>query len=199
MRFAIHCGQCGRVVPITPDLEAQFRTRTGLSDADSFKLLSEVIPRLRCSACGAQSAALTPSSSAAVKTDLFDQRVVQQSSKLVETTRSQESAATQQGYSLAIGRLIAAAMLVGALAPNAYGYYTLLRWVVCCVAAWTALAFSVTGKQGWVWTFGIVALLFNPLVPVGLDRSTWAPVDIAAAVLMIVSIGILPKVPSTSR
>jgi hypothetical protein len=200
LRFAIHCGHCGRVVPITPDLEAQFRTRTGLSDADRFKLLSEVIPKLRCSACGARSAAVTPSSGAAVAAEapVLHRRDVLHGAEPIQTARFQETAGTQTSYSLAIGRLIAAAMLLGALAPNAFGYYTLLRWVVSCVAIVTAVAFSGTKKQGWVWTFGIVAAVFNPLIPLGLDRGTWAAVDTAAAALMFVSIGILPKVPSSS-
>lgn len=33
--------------------------------------------------------------------------------------------------------------------------------------------------------FGVIALLFNPIVPVHLSRSIWSPIDIAAAVAFI--------------
>jgi hypothetical protein len=39
-----------------------------------------------------------------------------------------------------------------------------------------------------VWTFAIVAILFNPVVPVHLTRHAWAPIDIAAAILFLASI-----------
>ena len=35
---------------------------------------------------------------------------------------------------------------------------------------------------------GIIAALFNPIIPVALDRKTWAIIDVAAGALMIVSI-----------
>lgn len=86
-----------------------------------------------------------------------------------------------------LARLIAAAFLVVALDRWSYDYYTLLRYVACGVATYSAvLAFSA-GKRGWTWTLGVVALLFNPIKPVHLSREAWAPIDLAAALLFLIS------------
>lgn len=76
--------------------------------------------------------------------------------------------------------LIPAAMLILALFQLPYGYYTLLRLVVCLTAA--IIAFQSWPKvQVWAIAFGFVALLFNPMIIVSLDRETWAPIDVAVA------------------
>lgn len=81
--------------------------------------------------------------------------------------------------------LIPAAMLVLALFQLPYGYYTLLRLVVCLTAA--IIAFQSWPKgQMWAIAFGFVALLFNPLIIVALDRETWAPIDAATAAMYLV-------------
>ena len=99
-----------------------------------------------------------------------------------------------------IAKLIAAGMLVGAFfrqpSVTGYGrhhapyddYYTLLRWVVCGVATFAAFHAAKSKKTGWMWVLAIAALAFNPLLPVHLKRETWAVIDIAVAVLLVVSI-----------
>ncbi len=76
---------------------------------------------------------------------------------------------------------IAAVMLVAALAEWPYAYYRLLRWVTCAAAVFTA--YQAWGwKRTWaIWPFALVAILFNPLVPVHLTRQLWQPVDLATA------------------
>lgn len=85
-----------------------------------------------------------------------------------------------------IPAVIAALMLLAALGDWSYGYYQLLRFVVCgagAYAAWLSYHFS---KYVWaVWLFGFVAILFNPLAPVHLSREIWQLVDLACAVLFI--------------
>lgn len=87
-----------------------------------------------------------------------------------------------------IAKVVAALMLVGALAQNPYSYYTLMRWVVCGVSGFSAYRAAELKKAGWAWTLGIVALIFNPILPVHLDRGIWAFVDLGVAVLLLVSI-----------
>ena len=55
-----------------------------------------------------------------------------------------------------------------AIADLPYGYYRLLRWVACAVAV--------------AWALGLVALVFNPLVPVHFEKATWRVLDAAAGV-----------------
>lgn len=84
-----------------------------------------------------------------------------------------------------LARLAAAVLLLWALADHPYGYYTMLRWVVSGVAAWTAFEARGAGSRGLAWLFGIAALMFNPIVPVHLDRQTWAWIDVVQAIAFI--------------
>lgn len=88
-----------------------------------------------------------------------------------------------------------AGMLLFALAPLPYGYYTLLRIVVTIFFAWSAVVSHDRHHQVLPWIFGLLALLFNPIVPVYLSRDIWAPIDVGAAALIIFSRNILSTWP----
>lgn len=90
-------------------------------------------------------------------------------------------------------KLVAVGLLVAALARHQYGYYTLLRWVVCAVCVFAAYQAAESEKTGWPWALAVVAIVFNPLIPVRLDRETWAFVDLAVAALLLVSIAALDR------
>ena len=77
--------------------------------------------------------------------------------------------------------LVAGIFLLGALGSWPYAYYQLLRWVVCGVGAYSAYMAYESGRTGWAWLFGIVAILFNPIIPFYMQRETWQVLDIAAA------------------
>jgi hypothetical protein len=83
--------------------------------------------------------------------------------------------------------LVPAVALLVALAPLPYGYYTLLRIVVCGSSAFVAYkSYETIGKP----SLGIgvmigVALLFNPLIPIQLSREIWAPIDVGAALVFL--------------
>ena len=83
---------------------------------------------------------------------------------------------------------------------HGYDYYVLLRWVVCGVGALGASRAAGFGKNGWAWALGIVALFFNPIIPVHLTRQTWGFIDVAAALLLLVSIVAVDlRAPSSAR
>jgi len=73
-----------------------------------------------------------------------------------------------------------------AIADLPYGYYRLLRWVVCAVAIASAMQLHRLNLQGWVWVLGCFAILFNPFVPVPLGKSIWRFFDGAAGVAFLV-------------
>jgi len=87
-----------------------------------------------------------------------------------------------------LARLATAALLFGALDRQPYGYYTILRWVTCIVAAYTAVQAYEQHQRGITWVFTALALLFNPIFPVYLVRKTWAPVDVLSAALLMIAI-----------
>jgi hypothetical protein len=89
----------------------------------------------------------------------------------------------------AIARIAAAIILIVALERLPYGYYTLLRFLVCGVTAYGAyLSVGELNKTGWAWSFGVLAVLFNPFVPIHLNRGAWAVIDIAVALFLLVSL-----------
>ena len=87
-----------------------------------------------------------------------------------------------------IARLFASGLLLWALAKHQYGYYTLLRFVVCGVVSFGVYLAGQYGKIGWLWTYLLIAVLFNPIIPIHLERSIWAIVDIGVALIILVSI-----------
>jgi hypothetical protein len=92
-----------------------------------------------------------------------------------------------------IAKLIAAVLLFAALGRHAYDYYTVLRWVACGVVAFTAFQAAQIKKFGWLFVFVIVAIVLNPIAPLHLKRGTWAIVDAAAAVLLLLSIAVIDR------
>lgn len=95
-----------------------------------------------------------------------------------------------------IPNLIAVAVLLIAWFDWPYGYYTFLRLVVTCAAAWMCwVAFSSLMKVKWLcWVFGLIVLLFNPFVLVHFDRETWRVIDVIAAIVFAAAI-----VPQTAK
>lgn len=87
--------------------------------------------------------------------------------------------------------IASALLLIIALGEHQYGYYTFLRWAVCATAVWTvvciARAEAPSGLKGTlILICTAIALLFNPLTPIYLERSTWAIWDTLVAVVFIV-------------
>jgi hypothetical protein len=84
--------------------------------------------------------------------------------------------------------LISAAMLLAAIGRWPYGYFVLMRWVVCSSAVFVAVV-AYKGRRYWgTWLYGLLALLFNPIIPVHLSRGTWRPLDVVAGIAMVISI-----------
>ena len=84
-----------------------------------------------------------------------------------------------------IPSFVVAVMLLGALAEWPYGYYQLLRLVVCGVAVFVAFT-ALNWQKLWVtWLFGFIAILFNPLFPIHLTREIWQPIDVICALLFL--------------
>lgn len=69
-----------------------------------------------------------------------------------------------------------------------YGYYILLRWVIAASALFLVWASYELGKKFWLFLMAIVALLFNPIAPIHLDKETWVVIDFIVAMIFLVSI-----------
>ena len=91
--------------------------------------------------------------------------------------------------------IVAAVILFGALGDWPYGYYQLIRWITCGAAVWVAVLAYGWEKNWATVVFAIVAVLFNPLVPIHLSRDLWQPIDVICAVLFVV-VGLILKKPA---
>jgi len=67
------------------------------------------------------------------------------------------------------------------------GYYTFLR-IVVFAGSLLAIYNEYEGKiTGWIITFGLIGVLFNPIIPVYLhDKVIWIVIDIVAAIIFAV-------------
>ena len=80
-------------------------------------------------------------------------------------------------------------MLIWALNPsNPYGYYVLLRWVCSAVFGYLALQAFDQKQQGWVCVLGLVAALYNPIIPVHLTREIWSVINVVTIGIAVASI-----------
>lgn len=91
--------------------------------------------------------------------------------------------------------LVATGFLFYALSDGLpIGYFTLLRFVVCAVSIYLAYKTYEENKESlWIWAFGFVAILFNPIIPIVLKRDVWESIDLATGIFFILSIFLLKK------
>lgn len=79
---------------------------------------------------------------------------------------------------------ICSGLLLLAIADMPMGYYTFLRIVVTIGAILIIISDYKEGINAWVIVFGIIAILFNPIIPIYLhDKELWVMLDIIAAII----------------
>jgi uncharacterized membrane protein HdeD (DUF308 family) len=89
-------------------------------------------------------------------------------------------------YMKAIKIICACFLLLGVLTLP-YGYYRFLRWVVTLGGIFSAVSSFQKNAVGWAFSFGIIAILFNPIAPFHMEKSTWVVFDILTAIVFGVS------------
>jgi hypothetical protein len=99
---------------------------------------------------------------------------------------------------LYIAWLIAAVMLVFAAAEKQPDrFYTLLRWICCAVFAYSAVTSFQMKRVLWLWIFAVLAVLFNPIFPLGLDRTQWIVADWFSIGAMVIAAFVFWKASKT--
>jgi hypothetical protein len=87
---------------------------------------------------------------------------------------------------LYIAWLVAAGMLVSAAVErHPHSFYTLLRWICCPIFAYSAFAAHERNRMPWVWVFGVLVLLYNPIFRVHLDRNVWTTVNFTVGAIIV--------------
>jgi hypothetical protein len=79
-----------------------------------------------------------------------------------------------------------------------YGFFTLMRLVVFGTTVYLSWLAYNSEMQAWIWFFGFIALVFNPLIPLHLGRDLWKVIDLLVAVFLFISIFTF-KLPKESK
>jgi len=87
---------------------------------------------------------------------------------------------------LTVISIIALLLAIPSIWP--YGYYQLLRWLIAGTAVFLIFIASELEKRAWIWTMAVIAILFNPIIPIYLSKETWVVIDFIAAIIFFVSI-----------
>lgn len=83
----------------------------------------------------------------------------------------------------------ASLMLLIALNPgNPYSYYTVMRFVCCGCFIFLAILASEQKLARWPQVFGVLAVIYNPLIRIHLDRSFWSVVNVVTIGIALASI-----------
>ena len=90
-------------------------------------------------------------------------------------------------------RIGVATLLLFALGKNPYSYYVLLRIIVFGLSIYCVYLLYNSKTKNWMFIYIILAFVFNPIIPVYLDRDIWAIIDVASAIIIIVSIFYFPS------
>ena len=84
-------------------------------------------------------------------------------------------------------KIVIAALLLLAIASLPIGYYTFLRIVVCIASVVLCVVYFKNIKSLAI-IFGVIAILFNPILPIYLSKEIWIPIDVITAIVYTVSV-----------
>lgn len=81
-----------------------------------------------------------------------------------------------------------------AILPLPIFYYTFLRIIVFLAAGIVVYYFGRQRELKWIIIFGIILILFNPILPIHFYlKSVWIPIDIATGILFLLLVFIKNK------
>lgn len=85
-------------------------------------------------------------------------------------------------------KLIAVILMLLVIYNLPYGYYEFLRIVITGISGYLAFKYFDKKIIGWSVTMTGIAILFNPVLPIHLDKSIWVFINIILAIVFIISI-----------
>lgn len=85
-------------------------------------------------------------------------------------------------------RIIVAFLLFWAIGGHGYSYYNLLRIIVFVASIYGIYKAIKIKKIGWIWIFGLICLIFNPIAKVELEKDYWIIIDTITGTFFIFSI-----------
>ncbi|MFA5935063.1 MAG: DUF6804 family protein [Candidatus Paceibacterota bacterium] len=85
-------------------------------------------------------------------------------------------------------KIVCSVLLLIALLNNPYGYYQILRWVITGFSVYLAYSYFQSNNKKYGWIFTIVAILFNPILPLFFSKDIWQILDIITSGIFIFSL-----------
>lgn len=80
-------------------------------------------------------------------------------------------------------------MLLLAFNPeNPYGYYIIMRVVVCAEFSYLCVLAFRARETNWAWILGALAFTYNPILPLHLNRELWSVINILSILFTIIHI-----------
>ncbi|WP_036165460.1 DUF6804 family protein [Noviluteimonas dokdonensis] len=79
--------------------------------------------------------------------------------------------------------VVVVAVAIALIPSMPYGYYRVMRWVVCVGCACLALYSLRSKSEAWAWIWGAIAGIYNPIVPVHASREIWSIANVATIVV----------------
>lgn len=89
--------------------------------------------------------------------------------------------------------ILATLVLLSALRKHPYSYFQITRWVVCAISAYNCYILQNENNKFWPWIFGMVAVLFNPILPFYFAKSTWQLLDLISGIIFVIWISLNNK------
>jgi hypothetical protein len=79
---------------------------------------------------------------------------------------------------------IGCGLLLIAIADLSYGYYKFLRIVISIIAGLNTFVELDSENKKLFFFFLAVLILFNPIIPIHLDKNTWTPINIIVGIIL---------------
>ena len=88
-----------------------------------------------------------------------------------------------------VARILVIVFLLLGILNQPYEYYGLLRIFVSIVAIFlTIIAFKKVNKTGFDYTYGVIAILYNSILPIYASKETWVILNILTIIIMGISL-----------
>jgi hypothetical protein len=88
---------------------------------------------------------------------------------------------------IAIVNYVAIGFLLLALFDMLYGYYTFLKIAIFIISLANAYIYNESKNIFFIIVFFIIAILYNPIIRIGLYRDEWELINIATAIPLFFS------------
>ena len=81
-------------------------------------------------------------------------------------------------------KTVVAVLLIIGIAPFPYFYYQLLRLIVTITGGYFGYEYFKQDKMNWALAYAIIALIFNPVFPIYLNKGIWVIIDGICGILV---------------